>query len=304
MPCNGGSKAEIKGETLMSDTLRQLATGYGLIEGPVWDASRGLLYSDVINGGVFCLDRQGSVSQFIEHRRGIGGMALHANGGLVVSGRNISLKPAGDGDTQVILPGDPDNGVLGFNDLTTDAVGRIYVGSLAFRPVGSDDEPKPGSLYRIDLDGSAHVVGHDVMLTNGLGTSPDGRSLYHSESRRNLVRVYDVDSDGGLSPHRTFAAIADGIPDGLAVAEDGSVWVAIAHGSRVDVFEPDGSLRRSIPCPIPMVTSVCFGGDDLRTLYVVTGSDGSGKENAGTVFSVPVEVAGLPLSPARVQVPV
>ncbi|MDP6344496.1 MAG: SMP-30/gluconolactonase/LRE family protein [Alphaproteobacteria bacterium] len=281
--------------------MEKLAEGYGLIEGPVWDGERGLLYSDVINGGVFCLDAGGAVSQVFGHRRGIGGMALHRSGGLVVSGRNISLKPAGDGETRVLLDNDPDGGVIGFNDLTTDAKGRVYAGSLAFRPVGADDTPKPGSLYCIDLDGSARVVGEDVMLTNGLGVSPDGRLLYHSESLRHIVRVYEVAEDGGLGPHRSFAPVEDGVPDGLAVAVDGSVWVAVAHGSRVDVFEPDGSLRRSIPCDIPMVTSVCFGGADLSDLYVVTGTDGTGRDDAGAVFRLRTEVAGLALAPAAVS---
>lgn len=280
--------------------MDKLAEGYGLIEGPVWDAQRGLLYSDVINGGVFCLDRQDKVSQVIAHRRGIGGMALHADGGLIVGGRNIGYKPPDGGDTQVILDSDPDNGVLGFNDLTTDASGRIYVGSLAFRPVGSDDEPRPGVLFCIDLDGSARVVGDDVWLTNGLAVSPDGKRLYHSESRKNRVRVYDVKDGGALSPHRTFAPVEPGIPDGLAVAEDGSVWVAVADGGRVDVFEPDGSLRTQLACPLPMVTSVCFGGDDLRDLYVVTGSRGAGGDDRGAVFRVRTDVAGLPVQPARV----
>jgi gluconolactonase len=286
--------------------MDELATGYGLIEGPVWDDSRGLIYSDVINGGVFCVGLDDSVSQIIEHRRGIGGMALHENGGIVVSGRNIALKPSGGGDTVVLLADNPDSpdgrGWIGFNDITTDAKGRIYAGALSFRPVGSDDTPKPADLFLIDLDGSARKVGGDVMLTNGLGVSPDGTKLYHSESRRGRVRVYDVEPNGDLSPHRTFVDTGDVTPDGLSVAVDGSVWVAMADGGRVDVFEPDGSLRRSIECPLPMVTSVCFGGADLMDLYVVTGSRNSGRDDAGTVFRMRADVAGLPMAPAAVAI--
>ncbi len=280
--------------------METLAKGYGLIEGPVWDATRGLLFADVVKGGVFCLGEAGDVAPVIEHRRGIGGMALHADGGLVVSGRNLAHKPAGDGDTRVILEGDPAGWIFGFNDLTTDAAGRVYVGSLAFRPLDPDDEPRPGDLYCIDLDGSSRVVGGDVMLTNGLGFSPDGARLYHSDSRRNLVRVYEVGEGGALGPHRTFATIEDGIPDGMAVAEDGSVWVAIAHGGRVEVFEADGRRRASIAVEVPMVTSVCFGGPGRRDLYIVTGSDGAGRDDAGTVFRTRARVAGLALAPARV----
>lgn len=281
--------------------MEKLAEGYGLIEGPIWDPARGLIYSDVINGGAFCLDGDGNITTAIEHRRGIGGMAPHENGGIVVSGRNISLKPADGGATQLILEGG--EGEIGFNDITTDDAGRIYAGSLTFRPVGGDAPPTPGQLYCIDLDGSARVVGGDVMLTNGMAFSPDGKTLYHSESRRDRVRAYDVAEDGSLSPERTFAGIDAGIPDGLVVAEDGSVWVACARGSCVAVFNADGSRRETIPVELPMVTSVCFGGDDLRDLYIVTGSDGADKENAGSVFRMRTEVPGLPVALARVAVP-
>src|SRR6185437_10097847 len=74
----------------MEHTLQRVATGYGLIEGPVWDPARGLYFSDVLNGGVRLLDRTGNVSLVVPKRRGIGGMALHAAGGLVVGGRDIA----------------------------------------------------------------------------------------------------------------------------------------------------------------------------------------------------------------------
>ena len=280
--------------------MEKLTDGFGLIEGPVWDPARGLIFSDVVFGGAHCLNASGETALLIAHRRGMGGMALHEDGSMVVSGRNIALKRPGEDGSRVLLDSDGES-ILGFNDLTTDAAGRVYAGALAFRPVGSDEEPKPAELYCIDLDGSARAVGFDVMLSNGLGFSPDGRLLYHSESRRHTVRIYDVSENGDLGPHRAFAGIENGIPDGLAVAADGSIWIAIAHGGRVDVFEPDGALRRSIPVERPMVTSLCFGGDDLKTLYIVTGSGGMESDNAGAVYGMAVDVGGLPLALARVR---
>ena len=73
--------------------MDQLAQGYGLVEGPVWEDGEGLLFSDVLFGGVFRLNLDGVVETVFEHRRGIGGMALHEAGGLIVSGRNLSFKP-------------------------------------------------------------------------------------------------------------------------------------------------------------------------------------------------------------------
>jgi xylono-1,5-lactonase len=79
------------------------------------------------------------------------------------------------------------------------------------------------------------------------------------------------------------------------------VWVADAHGGRVVVFEADGRHRQDIAVPLPMVTSLCFGGDDMKDLYIVTGSRGGPRENCGTVFRTRADVAGLRLAPARVR---
>ena len=283
--------------------MEELAHGYGLIEGPVWVAGRGLLFSDVHGGGVYCLDEAGAVSTVFPHRRGIGGMAVHERNGMVVGGRNIAYKPfaADGGDTVVLLDRDPDHGNVGYNDLTTDAAGRIYAGSLG-SPVFDGAEQVAGDLYLVDLDGSSRIVGRDVQLTNGLGFSPDGRTLYHSDSRRQTVFCYAVADGGDLGPKVPFARTEGGAPDGLAVAEDGSVWVAVAGGSGVDVFEADGRLREHIGIPKPMCTSVCFGGDDLEDLYIVTGSPGGAGGRDGTVYRTHANVAGLPVPAARTPI--
>ncbi len=282
--------------------MERLATGYGLIEGPVWDPARGLYFSDVLNGGVFLLDPGGKISPAVPKRRGIGGMALHVAGGLVVGGRDIAFVSLKDGATKSLLALDTIPGATGFNDLTTDAAGRIYVGSLAFRVFGGET-PKPGHLHVIDLDGRMRTLSDGVMLTNGLGFSPDGKLLYHCDARGPYVRVYDAKADGSVGPWRKFASLGEaGVPDGMKVAVDGSVWVADAHGGRVAVFEPDGRHRRDIAVPLPMVTSLCFGGADLKDLYIVTGSRGGPSENCGSIFRTRADVAGLPLPPARVAV--
>jgi gluconolactonase len=283
--------------------MQVVATGYGLIEGPVWDAAKGLYFSDVTGGGIFLLDRADRVTTAVPKRRGVGGMALHAAGGLVAGGREIAWIGDGGNEVRTLLDPSTADGAVGFNDLTTDATGRIYVGSLAFK-VFAGEPMRPGNLYCIDLDGTARRVSDGFLLTNGLGVSPDGRRLYHSDARRQMVRVYDVAGDGTLGHWKAFCAFGEGrVPDGLKVAADGSVWVADAHGGRVAVFEADGRHRCDIPVPLPMVTSVCFGGDDLRDLYVVTGSRGGPSERCGTVYRMRVNVPGLPLAPCRVRLP-
>jgi gluconolactonase len=280
--------------------MEQVAGGYGLVEAPVWDPARGLIFSDVLNGGVRCLGHDGRVTEVIPKRRGVGGMALHAEGGLIVGGRNIAWV-ADDGETRILLDPQAIPGAIGFNDLTTDAAGRVYVGSLAYRVFA--DPPKPGFLHAIDLDGTMRTLSDGVMLTNGLGFSPDGSRLYHCDARASLVRVYDLAADGSTGPWRQFATLGEGrVADGMKVASDGSVWVADARGGRVAVFEPDGTHRRDIAVPLPMVTSLCFAGDDLKDLYIVTGSEGGPHENCGSVFKTRADVAGLPMPPARVAI--
>jgi len=281
--------------------MQELATGYSLIEGPVWDGAKGLYFSDVLGGGIYLLSRQGEVSLALPKRRGVGGMALHADGGLLVGGREIVHVTLAEPSTKVLLDRQAAGDAVGFNDLTTDTLGRCYVGSIAYA-IFRGEEPKPGNLYLIDVDGGVRQVSDGILLTNGLGFSPDGRRLYHSDAGRGLVRVYDVHGDGSLGHWRAFAAMGnDSVPDGLKVAADGSVWVADAHGGRVAVFCSNGRHRGDIAVPRRMVTSLCFGGDDLRDLYIVTGSRGGPTETCGTIYRIRADVAGLPLPAARVR---
>ena len=278
-----------------------LCDGYTLIEGPLWVPGRGLVFADVLAGGVFCLGESGDVEVVFEHRRGIGGMSLHEAGGLVVSGRNLSYKPFGEGATQTLIEQHED-GRVGFNDITTDAAGRVYAGSLGNSPVFDDGrKPRSGDLYLVDLDGTFRIVGRDIQLTNGLGFAPDGGTLYHSDTTRGGVFCYEVYEDGNLGEKRLFVELPDA--DGLVVTEDGSVWVACAGSGGVQVLAADASKTRFIEIPKPMCTSVCFGGSDLQDLYIVCGSRGTDSENAGAVYKVRVDVAGVPVAPARVALP-
>ena len=281
-----------------------VTNGYGLVEGPVWHDDYGLMFSDVIFGGVYSVNDRKEVEPVFEHRRGIGGMAVHAEGGLVVSGKNISLKRFGESESILLLDRDPDNGNVGYNDLTTDSAGRIYVGSLGSSPVFDDGlEPRAGNLYVIDLDGKSRIVAEDVQLTNGLGFSPNGRVLYHSDSRRGQIFRYEVGRNGDLKPREVFHEFENGAPDGLAVAEDGSIWVANAGAGGVAVIDPDGSQIAFISIPVPMCTSVCFGGAGLRTLYIVSGSNGVEGDRRGGVYRYEATVSGLAVAPAQVSIP-
>jgi gluconolactonase len=274
--------------------VEALAWGYGLLEGPRVDAEGALYFADVTKGGVFRRAPDGATETVVPKRRGVGGIALHAAGGLVISGRDVCH--VRDGATRVLF--ERPEGVGGFNDLTTDASGRVYVGSLRSNPFEMGREQPPGELYRIDLAGRVEELYGDVGLTNGLGFSPDGKRLYHSDTAARAVLVHDVAGDA-LANRRVFARCAEG-PDGLAVDEAGGVWVALYGGGRVQRFTPEGEPDLAIHPPARTVTSVCFGGSDRRDLYVVSADNTDDSARGGTIFRTRVDVPGLPVVSARV----
>ncbi len=267
--------------------METLASGYGLIEGPREDRDGHLYFSDVTNGGVYRRAPDGSVETVVPKRRGVGGIALHRDGGVVISGKNICHVK--DGETRIVFAVD---GVPGFNDLYTDRAGCVYVGSLRSDPF-AEGEQIPGELYRLRPGGGSEELYGDVGLTNGIGFSPAGDLLYHSDSAIPAVTVADVGADGKVSGKRIFAPIERGIPDGLAVDEEGGVWVAIYGDSGALRFAPDGSLAQRVDVPAVSVTSLCLGGADLRDLIIVTADNSEAAERKGTIFKTRVDVPGL-----------
>src|SRR5262249_56147896 len=124
----------------MSDTSAMrfdtLAYGYGLIEGPRVDGAGNLYFSDVTNGGVYRRRPDGSIDTVVPRRRGVGGIALHADGGLVISGKNICHVT--DGTTRILFARDD---APGFNDLFTDPRRRVYTRTMKSDPFNLDAQP-------------------------------------------------------------------------------------------------------------------------------------------------------------------
>jgi D-xylonolactonase len=279
----------------VSAEFETLAHGYGLVEGPTVDPEGGIVFSDVLGGGIYRLDPSGEVETLVPKRRGVGGIALHADGGVVISGRDIVHVREGVTRTVFSVPGLP-----GWNDLCTDASGRVYAGSLRFAVFERDAEVTPGECWRIDAEGSGRAIYEGVLHANGIGLSPDGGTIYHSDTRAGVILVHDLDARGHARGRREWATEGEGRPDGLAIDEDGGVWVASAGGGRVDRYQPDGTLVDSLSVPAHLVTSCCFAGGGRRELIVVTADNRDHPERKGTVFKTAVDVAGAPVFPARV----
>lgn len=271
--------------------LTRLASGFVLLEAARWVPEHGLVFSDMLGGGVYRLGPDGP-GPLIEHRKGIGGLVPHAEGGLVVSGRNVTHKRP-DGSGVVLLETADDEQF--FNDLTADVDGRLYIGS-----VPKDHQSGHGRLYRMQTTGEVDVLADDVKITNGVVADPTGRQLFHVDTPRKLIWRYALPS----GERDTFASTEayDGVPDGLALAADGTLWVALAGGGLVVGFDADGKPVAEVEVPTRLVTSVCLGGSDLSTLYVLSGVNDEYPDAAGgSVFAMPAPGPGLPAPQARVS---
>jgi len=302
MRCEGSEKAPDPKDKLSYTRDMQFETlvrGYGLIEGPRVDPDGALYFSDVERGGVYRRRPDGTVETIVPRRRGVGGIALHADGGIVISGRNICH--VRDGETRVLFGRDD---IPGFNDLYTDEKGRVYTGSMMSNPFSAEGQRLMGECFRIDAEGSAEVLYGDVSLTNGIGFLPGGRTIVHADTARRHLIAHDLDDAGRAIARRVFASVEGGGraggPDGLAVDSEGGVWVAIYGGGAVHRYAPDGSLDRSVAVPARAVTSLCFGGADLRDLYVVSADNTDDPTAEGSVFRTRCDVAGLPTPLARI----
>jgi xylono-1,5-lactonase len=278
-----------------------LATGYGLLEGPRIDEQNRLYYSDARGGGVFRRSPNGTIETLIPGRKSVGGIALNEGGGLLVSGATLARWDEKSGQLIDLFAQWEGKPLFGMNDLTIDDQGSIWGGTFGvdINKFDFKSTPAPGSLFRIDPPGKITKLWEGIEVTNGLGFSPDRKLLYHSDSTTKAVWVHDVRPDRTVGDRRVFARLPEGMPDGLTVDAEGGVWAAMVAGSGEIVrFKSDGTLDQRIKVPAKTVTSLAFGGPDMRDLYVVTANNDN-RDLKGTVFRTRSEIAGLPVPKAR-----
>ena len=277
--------------------LELLASGYGLVEGPRTDAADNLYFTDIPGGCVYRRSPDGTIETLVTKRRMVGGLALHADGGFVMSGPTVAHWR--DGDIRVVLERE---GVNAFNDIQPDGEGRLYAGAIRSNLEDLKAAKVPGECYRISPGGEAEELYGDVEVSNGIGMSPDGRTLYHVDSTTKGIWVHDIGACGALSNRRHIgrAAFERGIPDGMCVDSEGNLWVAHVGGRRVVKLSPTGGELDQIPVPAKAVTSAAFGGPDLEDLYIVTADNQDEPERRGCVFRCRPGVTGLPTPLARV----
>ena len=275
-----------------------LASGYQAVEGPTVERDGSLYFSDTYGGGVYRLTPGGEVEVVVAKRKGAGGIVVHADGGIVISGRDLSH--VRDGTTRVILTREdlpPQEGtrVGGFNDITADRVGRLFAGSTRF---ADDGTSVPGELLMVTAPHQVTVVYGDVGMTNGIAQSPDGSRLYHADTTRQRIIVSELTDDSVPVQVGELTTSIPGRPDGVAVDVDGGLWVA--WGGYVIRFDSGGAVDRTVEMPAEHVLNCCFAGDQLTDLVVVTMDNTDQPELGGCIWRMPIGVRGAPIGAARV----
>ena len=278
----------------MSDFELFLDARCQLGESPVWlPASGTLLFVDITGRRLhrFTLETKALESHAIEED--IGCVAPAVGGGYVAGLRSgIWLLDAQGAKTRCLAKNPENPATSRFNDGRVDPRGRYLSGTL--------DEPKAGgnaNLYRCDRRGLARLS-EGLMTSNGLAFSPDGRTLYHSDTPRFVVYRYDYDPETGDAVNRrVFIKIEPtdtdrGRPDGAAVDATGCYWSSMYEGGRIQRYDPDGRLMSVHTVPERLTTMPAFGGADLKTVFVTTARDKSGV--GGNVYAMSVDVPGLP----------
>ena len=230
------------------------------------------------------------------------GFAVPTHDRTVVVGLRLGIAlfdPAG-GSVDVLAHPAPDRPEIRFNDGKTDRAGRLWAGTL------TDGEREPtAALYRLSDDGALTTVVEGVVVSNGLGWSPDGHTMYYTDSGPRTIWAFDFDPVTGTpSDRRVFATDVDYFPDGLTVDAEGGVWSAKWAGGRVVRYDADGSVSAVITAPVSKPTSCMFGGPDLDILYVTSARVGLDAAElagspAGSVLAVEPGVVGIPEEPWR-----
>ena len=276
-------------------------------EGVRWDARRGeMLGVDILAGRVARarIADDGSLAYVREYQLPwtVGMIApVDGDGGWLLGAGRGFVYLAPDGTHRTIAELSPAGTRM--NDGACDPQGRFWGGTLA-----DDHHEGGGALYRLDRTGRTELILSDLTISNGIGWSSDGGTMYLVDSGPRVIHAFAFDPDQGtISDGRILVTVPEdiGAPDGMTVDAAGDLWVAIYGGGRVNRYAPDGSLRKAYPIPARECTCCAFGGPGLNRLFVTTATEGWTDEQrradpaAGLVYRCDTDATGLPAAPFR-----
>ena len=238
-------------------------------EGPVWDEAGFLWWVDIKAPALHRYRAEGGEVRSWALPEPVGSLALRRQGGLILALQSgFAFFDPDTGDLQRLFDPEPASPQNRLNDGKCDVLGRFWAGTM------HDPEQDPtGHLYRLDPDLNVERFEMGFIVTNGPSWTGDGRTFYFTDSANRRIWAFDFDMKAGrLGEGRLFAEFRpdEGHPDGQCVDAEDGLWTAHWNGARLTRRGPDGVVDREVRLPVPLVTSCCFGGEGLDTLYVTT----------------------------------
>jgi len=278
-------------------------------EGPVWHAGeQALFYCDISGHRLHRFEPRTGARREWQFHTDLGSATPCSDGRFLLALRDGLWRFDRASDERVrVAPAPYDIASERFNDGKCDPAGRFWVGTI--------DEPRRAghaSLWCFDRGALTRRQG-GITVSNGLAWSPDGRTMYWTDTAAHTIWAFDFEpASGAMSGQRVFARFADknesgaeeyrGRPDGGAVDAEGCYWAAMYEGGRVLRLSPAGEVIAEVRVPARCPTMPCFGDADLRTVYVTSASAGRPAEeraelpHSGCTFSFRVDVAGVPIA--------
>ncbi len=275
-------------------------------EGAFWDQATGALYwVDIVGKRAMRLDPLSGAMQVWPTPSPCSAIIPTARGDAIVAlADGLHRLNFETGAIQHFCSPDPDVRNRS-NDCRTDARGRIWLGTM-WNNIGENGEGvalggATGTISCVEADGSSTRMLTDMSITNSIAFSPDGRTFYCTDTRKHLIWAFACDPDGPtLSNQRVFSEVTEGGPDGSSVDVEGGLWTAQWGAGKVVRRTPDGRTDREIVVPAHQPSSCCFGGPDLKTLYITSArQDLAALEPSsldGALFAVDLDTAGLPMT--------
>lgn len=244
-----------------------------LAESLIWDPKSGhLLWCDVLGKRLHVRDWESGRERSLDLPDVIGSFGLTQDDDLLVAAirdRIVLLRLSSGEIVETLAEIEANDARTRLNDGKVGPDGAFYVGTMDDRP-----ERQPiAALYRVDRAGTVTRLVSDVTVSNGLAWSPDGRTLYHADSRPGWIDAWDFDPrTGAISNRHRFAQLVNetGRPDGGTVDVSGNYWSAGISAGVLNRFTPDGTLVETISMPVPRPTMPCFCGPDLDVLVVTS----------------------------------
>jgi sugar lactone lactonase YvrE len=270
-------------------------------EGPAWDDRTGeLVWVDIASYEVHRFDPETGGDRSWPVGQMVGAAAPRERGGFVLALQDGFALLDDASPEPVFVESETRARGIRMNDGKCDAAGRFYAGTMAY-----DLTPGAAAFYRLDPDYRVTTMVSPMTLSNGLGWSPDNRTMYLIDSLEHWLDAFDFDLEtGSMTGRRRLVEfpVAHGLADGMAVDADGFLWVAMYGGGAIRRFAPDGSPVGEIELPVSQPTACAFGGSDLRELYITTTRQGKSDEelalepSLGGIFRCRPGVAGLPVN--------